>query len=127
MVPALTRPGGKPVTAVPGLTPRSPLITLGPVLVTVVPASTAYDVAVPRPTGAWAATAAPSRVTTRSRAAAVARGGEKMRRGTWTSPSYCRRRNTMEVQMSLVRMTRPYPHFGVASSRSEIGEGPSKV
>ena len=28
-------PGGKPVTAVPGLTPRSPVMTEGPVLVTV--------------------------------------------------------------------------------------------
>ena len=36
-----TVPGGNPVTAVPGLTPRSPLMTLGPVLVTVVPARTA--------------------------------------------------------------------------------------
>jgi hypothetical protein len=41
MVPLLTVPGGNPVTAVPGLTPRSPLITLGPVFVTVVPARTA--------------------------------------------------------------------------------------
>ena len=33
-VPLLTRPGGNPVTAVPGLTPRSPEIIDGPVLVT---------------------------------------------------------------------------------------------
>ena len=52
IVPLLTPPGGKPVTAVPGLTPRLPEITDAPVLVTVVPASTANEVAVPNPTGA---------------------------------------------------------------------------
>src|SRR6185312_6200181 len=52
MVPLLTTPGGKPVTAVPGLTPRSPEIIEGPVFVIVVPASTANEVAVPNPTGA---------------------------------------------------------------------------
>jgi hypothetical protein len=36
-----TRPGGKPVIAVPGERPTSPEITLGPVLVIVVPAITA--------------------------------------------------------------------------------------
>jgi hypothetical protein len=53
----LTMPGGKPVIAVPGLRPRSPLSRLGPVLVTVLPASTAKLPAVPRPTGATAAPA----------------------------------------------------------------------
>jgi hypothetical protein len=43
------------VTALPGLTPKLPEIMEGPVLVTVVPASTANDAAVPSPTGAWAA------------------------------------------------------------------------
>jgi hypothetical protein len=43
--------------AVPGLTPRSPLRMVGPVLVTVLPARTAKLVAVPRPTGATAAPA----------------------------------------------------------------------
>jgi len=57
MVPSVTIPGGNPVTAVPGLTPRSPLIALGPVLVTVLPARTAKLPAVPRPTGAVAAPA----------------------------------------------------------------------
>jgi hypothetical protein len=57
IVPLNTWPGGKPVTAVPGLTPRSPLMLLGPVLVTVVPARTAKPPALPRPTGAVAATA----------------------------------------------------------------------
>src|SRR4051812_524037 len=47
IVPPLTMPGGKPVTAVPGLTPRSPVMTLGPVLVTVEPPSTAKLCAVP--------------------------------------------------------------------------------
>jgi hypothetical protein len=46
-----TVPGGNPVTAEPGLTPRSPFTTEGPVLVTVEPASTAKLLAVPRPTG----------------------------------------------------------------------------
>ena len=55
IVPLDTVPGGNPVTAVPGLTPRSPLMLLGPVLVTVVPARTAKLAAVPRSTGAvWA-------------------------------------------------------------------------
>jgi hypothetical protein len=41
-------PGGKPITAEPGLKPKSPVITLGPVLVTVEPARTAKLSAVPR-------------------------------------------------------------------------------
>jgi hypothetical protein len=57
MVPPVTMPGGNPVTAVPGLTPRFPWMRLGPVLVTVCPARTAKLPAVPRPTGAVAATA----------------------------------------------------------------------
>jgi hypothetical protein len=56
-VAPVTMPGGNPVTAVPGLTPRSPVMTLGPVLVTVVPARTPKLPAVPRPTGPVAATA----------------------------------------------------------------------
>ena len=42
-----TIPGGKPATAVPGLTPRSPLTTVGPVLVTVEPPRTAKLPAAP--------------------------------------------------------------------------------
>ena len=42
----------------PGLTPRSPVTEVGPVLVTVEPARTAKLVAVPRPTGGCAAFAA---------------------------------------------------------------------
>jgi hypothetical protein len=38
----------KPGVEVPGLSPKSPVITEGPVLVIVEPAITAYDVAVPR-------------------------------------------------------------------------------
>lgn len=57
MVPPVTTPGGNPVTAVPGLTPTSPLMRLRPVLVTVVPAITAKLLAVPRPTGVTAAPA----------------------------------------------------------------------
>jgi hypothetical protein len=52
-----TMPGGNPVTEVPGLRPRFPLTTVRPVLVTVVPARTPKLLAVPRPTGAVAATA----------------------------------------------------------------------
>jgi hypothetical protein len=48
IVPPVTVPGGKPVTAVPGLTPRSPVTAVKPVLVTVVPARTAKLAAVPR-------------------------------------------------------------------------------
>jgi hypothetical protein len=58
-----TVPGGNPVIAVPGLTPKSPLMTLGPVLVTVVPARTAKLLAVPRSTGACAALALDCRAT----------------------------------------------------------------
>ncbi len=53
----VTMPGGNPVIAVPGLTPRSPLMTLAPVLVTALPASTPKLPAVPRPTVATAAPA----------------------------------------------------------------------
>src|SRR2546429_684261 len=48
----LTVPGGNPVTAVPGLSPRSPLTVVAPVLVTVEPARTANVLAAPRATGA---------------------------------------------------------------------------
>lgn len=47
MVPPKTMPGGKPVTALPGLTPRSPVTMVGPVLFTVEPARTAKLAAVP--------------------------------------------------------------------------------
>ncbi len=49
--------------AVPGLTPRSPLITDGPVLVTVEPASTAKLPAVPSGTTVAAAWAVPVKIT----------------------------------------------------------------
>src|SRR5438105_10633063 len=55
----LTIPGGNPVTAVPGLSPRSPLTLVAPVLVTVEPARTANVVAAPRATGACPAGVAP--------------------------------------------------------------------
>ncbi len=54
MLPPITSPGGKPVAAEPGLTPRSPVITLEPVLVTVEPASTANGSAVPSEGAVWA-------------------------------------------------------------------------
>jgi len=47
IVPPITVPGGKPVTAVPGLTPTSPWRVLEPVLVTDAPARTAKAAAVP--------------------------------------------------------------------------------
>jgi hypothetical protein len=46
-----TTPGGNPVTAVPGLTPTSPMMTVRPVFVTVELARTANSPAVPRLTG----------------------------------------------------------------------------
>lgn len=49
----MTVPGPNPVMAVPGLIPRSPFRTVGPVFVTVDPPSTANVPAVPRST-AWA-------------------------------------------------------------------------
>jgi len=45
------------VIAVPGLTPRSPEMMESPVLVTVDPARTANDPAIPNPTGGCAAAA----------------------------------------------------------------------
>ena len=47
----IVTPGGNPVYALPGLTPRSVPTTVGPVLVTVWPPSTANAAAVPRLTG----------------------------------------------------------------------------
>jgi hypothetical protein len=44
----MTLPGGNPVIAVPGLTPRSPVRTVAPVFVTVDPPRTANDAAVPK-------------------------------------------------------------------------------
>jgi len=49
----ITIPGGNPVTAEPGLNPRSPLTVVLLVLVTVEPASTAKVVADPRVTADW--------------------------------------------------------------------------
>jgi len=46
MVPVIT-PGGKPVTSVPGQTPRLPLTTVEPVFVAVELARTANFAAVP--------------------------------------------------------------------------------
>lgn len=57
ITPFVMTPGGNPVIAVPGLTPTSPLMALGPVLVTVEPANTAKLPAVPRSTGPVAAEA----------------------------------------------------------------------
>jgi hypothetical protein len=48
IVPPVTIPGGKPVTALPGLTPRLPLTVVGVlVLVTVEPPSTAKELSWP--------------------------------------------------------------------------------
>jgi len=44
---AYTIPGGKPVISLPGQTPKSPKRMVGPVFVTVDPANTAKDSAVP--------------------------------------------------------------------------------
>ena len=66
----ITMPGGNPVTALPGLTPRFPLIMLGPVLVTVVAAKTPKLPAVPRP-GAVAASAGACVATSRATVAAA--------------------------------------------------------
>src|ERR1700691_5408541 len=54
MDPPVTIPGGNPVKAVPGLTPRFPCTTVAPVLVTVEPARTPKLAADPRGTGNWA-------------------------------------------------------------------------
>jgi hypothetical protein len=54
IAPPMTCPGGNPVTAVPGLTPRSPFSVVGPVLVAVEAAKTVKLPAEPRGTGNWA-------------------------------------------------------------------------
>src|SRR4051794_14151965 len=48
MAPPTTVPGGNPVTELPGETPRLPVMTLGPVFVTVDPPRTAKLCEVPR-------------------------------------------------------------------------------
>jgi len=79
------------VTAAPGLTPRFPVIWEGPVLVTVLPASTAKDVAVPSPTVDWAADAtgvpATSPTSTMAVVAPTASSAAHQRRSerAWTS------------------------------------------
>src|ERR1700761_5187214 len=70
MVP-LTTPGGKnPVTDVPGLTPRSPLTTDGPVFVTDWPPRTATLCSVPSGTSVATACAAVG-VSTRAKRASA--------------------------------------------------------
>src|SRR5580698_8932262 len=64
-VTPVTVPGGKPVTEEPGSNPRLPVITLGPVLVTVDPARTVKFSAVPR-FGAVAAKASSGDKATRA-------------------------------------------------------------
>src|SRR5690348_10681019 len=104
-VPASTRPGGKPVIELPGLRPTSPEMTDGPVLVTVLPASTAKVEAVPNPTPlppAASAAGAPRATNPINRKLSAAsaktpgttqRAGEECwrnERGDMTAPS-CRR------------------------------------
>lgn len=79
-VSPLTWPGGNPVTAVPGETPRWPLIIEGPVLVTAVPPRTPKLEAVPSPTRSRAATG-PLHATTRARARPMAIIAAKSFRG----------------------------------------------
>jgi hypothetical protein len=57
VAPEVCEPGGKPEIAVPGESPISPLIVVGPVLVISLPANTAKDDAVPRLTVAVAPSA----------------------------------------------------------------------
>ena len=71
-----TTPGGNPVIALPGLTPRSPLRMLGLVLVTVLPARTAKLLAVPRPTGATAAPAVDCVAISTTTAAMTTKGAQ---------------------------------------------------
>ena len=54
IVPPVTVPGGKPVTAVPGLTPKSPVMTVAPALVTVEAPRTAKLCAEPSGGADWA-------------------------------------------------------------------------
>src|ERR1700727_3200571 len=96
-------PGGKPVIALPGETPRSPLSTEGPVLVTVVAPSTANGLAVPRlsaalATAGTAAQAMPEASRIPTRRACARKGGWDMSHFPylraarcnvlWSSPPY---------------------------------------
>ena len=103
IVPAMTIPGGKPVTADPGSRPTLPLMTLGPVLVTVLPARTAKVPSVPSPTVACApkATGATTSIAAASRAAAAARRRDG---ATADAASASRRRvDLMSHELSLLR------------------------
>src|SRR5665648_417355 len=82
-LPWVTVPGGKPVTEVPGLTPRSPEMIELPVLVTVVPASTAKDVAFPNSTDGWAAAWALTATATSSASPATDAVARLTRRDTF--------------------------------------------
>src|ERR1700730_13318412 len=74
MEPLSTTPGPKPVTAVPGLTPKSPLTTVAPVLVTVEAPRTAKLSAAPSGTTTAVAdrdvARSPKRINTAADAAA---------------------------------------------------------
>jgi len=85
----LSTPGPNPVTAVPGLTPRSPLMTVLPVLVTVLPARTAKVVAVPNPGAVEVSAAIDFVPTTRATNAAAS----TYRRIRFTAQRVTRRRN----------------------------------
>src|SRR5450432_1413716 len=85
MVPPVTVPGGNPVTEEPGLTPRSPVITVGPVFVTVEAPSTAKFPAVPSG-GAWAEAGAAA-----ARRAAMQRATAGRREAAFRLGENCRR------------------------------------
>ena len=70
--PPVISPGGKPVTALPGLTPTLPAICDVPVLVTVVPARTAKGAALPNATAVVEADAGTASAGTNNNAADVA-------------------------------------------------------
>src|SRR5687768_15825888 len=72
----VTIPGGKPTTAFPGLTPRSPLTIVGPVLVTVDAPRTAKGPALPSGGATAIADSRPSSPAAGSRGPVGVRSGD---------------------------------------------------
>jgi hypothetical protein len=105
--PPATTPGGKPVIAVPGLTPRLPVTTVNPVLVTVVAPRTAKLCA--EPSDGWADAGEALRTIAAKETMAASRVME--RREQWIS--VMRRGYAAHSTSSIPHFTR-FQHFSVS-------------